>query len=34
MEAIVPGAEPFRHDGGDDGVLMVHGFSGSPASLR
>ena len=33
-EAIVPGAEPFRFDGGDDGILMVHGFSGSPASLR
>lgn len=33
-ETIVPGAEPFRHDGGDDGVLMLHGFSGSPASLR
>jgi carboxylesterase len=33
-EAIVPGAEPFRFDRADDGVLMVHGFSGSPASLR
>lgn len=33
-EAILPGAEPFRFDGGDDGVLMIHGFSGSPASLR
>ncbi len=33
-EAIVPGAEPFHFDGGDDGVLMIHGFSGSPASLR
>lgn len=33
-EAIVPGAEPFRFDRGDNGVLMVHGFSGSPASLR
>lgn len=33
-EAIVPGAEPFRFDRGDDGVLMVHGFSGSPASMR
>lgn len=29
-----PGAEPFRFPGGSDGVLMVHGFSGSPASLR
>ncbi len=31
---IVPGAEPFRSDGGPDGLVMVHGFSGSPASLR
>ena len=33
-EAIVPGAEPFRFDRGDHGVLLVHGFSGSPASMR
>lgn len=33
-EALVPGAEPFDFGGGDDGVLMLHGFSGSPASLR
>ena len=33
-EAIVPGAEAFVFDGGDDGILMLHGFSGSPASLR
>ncbi len=26
--------EPFRHDGGDVGVLLCHGFTGSPASLR
>ena len=25
--------EPFRHDGGDVGVLLCHGFTGSPASL-
>lgn len=30
----VPGAEPFRFPGGSDGILMVHGFSGSPASMR
>ena len=29
-----PGAEPFRHDGGPVGVLLCHGFTGSPASLR
>jgi carboxylesterase len=33
-EAIVPGAEPFGYAGRDDGILMLHGFSGSPASLR
>lgn len=27
-------AEPFRHDGGQVGVLLCHGFTGSPASLR
>ena len=32
--AILPGAAPFRLDGGSDGVLMIHGFSGSPASMR
>jgi carboxylesterase len=26
--------QPFRHDGGDVGVLLCHGFTGSPASLR
>ena len=31
---VAPGAEPFAHDGGDVGVLVVHGFSGSPKSMR
>ncbi|HMG30923.1 MAG TPA: alpha/beta fold hydrolase [Jiangellaceae bacterium] len=31
---IVPGAEPYRHDGGPTGVLLCHGLTGSPASLR
>lgn len=26
--------EPFRFDGGDVGVLLCHGFTGSPASMR
>jgi carboxylesterase len=30
----VPGAEPFRHDGGPIGVLLSHGFTSSPASMR
>jgi carboxylesterase len=28
------GAEQWRHDGGPLGILLVHGFTGSPASLR
>ncbi|GJF32966.1 esterase [Kitasatospora sp. NE20-6] len=31
---LLPGAEPFHHDGGPVGVLLVHGFTGSPQSLR
>ncbi|MGW4891132.1 alpha/beta hydrolase [Kitasatospora sp. NPDC004240] len=30
----LPGAEPFRHRGGPVGVLLCHGFTGSPQSLR
>jgi carboxylesterase len=32
--AIVPGAEPYRNDGGPTGMLLCHGLTGSPASLR
>lgn len=32
--SVRPGAEAFRFDGGPDGVLLIHGFTGSPASLR
>lgn len=32
---VVPGAEPFSHDGDRDvAVLLVHGLSGSPHSMR
>lgn len=31
---LLPGAEPYRHDGGATGVLLCHGFTGSPQSLR
>jgi carboxylesterase len=31
---LIPGAEPFSHDGGPVGVLVVHGFTGSPKSMR
>jgi carboxylesterase len=30
----MPGAEPFAHDGGRVGVLLCHGFTGTPQSLR
>lgn len=31
---VMPGAEAFTHDGGSTGVLLCHGFTGSPQSLR
>jgi len=31
---IIPGAEPFRADGGPTGVLVLHGFTGNPSSMR
>lgn len=31
---ILPGAEPFSAPGGPHGVLVVHGFTGNPGSLR
>ncbi|UNO42549.1 alpha/beta fold hydrolase [Streptomyces sp. MST-110588] len=31
---LLPGAEPFRRDGGEVGVLICHGFTGSPQSVR
>jgi carboxylesterase len=31
---VVPGAEPFSADGNRVGVLLAHGFTGSPASMR
>ena len=32
--AILTGAEPFNHDGSDVGVLLCHGFTSTPQSLR
>jgi len=36
MTSIMPGAEPFGFEGAgsETGVLLVHGFTGSPQSLR
>jgi len=31
---LMPGAEPFHHDGGRVGALLCHGFTGTPQSLR
>lgn len=32
--AILKGAEPFLYPGGERGVLLIHGFTGSPAEMR
>jgi carboxylesterase len=32
--SVLPGAEPYSHQGGPTGVLFCHGFTGSPGSLR
>lgn len=31
---VRPGAEPFARDGDDVGILLCHGFTGHPGSLR
>jgi carboxylesterase len=31
---VMSGAEPYTHDGGPVGVLLCHGFTGTPQSLR
>jgi carboxylesterase len=31
---VRPGAEPFAADRGDVGIALIHGFTGSPASMR
>jgi len=30
---LMPGAEPWFHDGNSTRVLLIHGFTGSPASM-
>ncbi|HEV8065737.1 MAG TPA: alpha/beta fold hydrolase [Acidimicrobiales bacterium] len=32
--AILPGAEPFSASNGPNGVLVLHGFTGNPGSMR
>lgn len=31
---VLPGSEPWSHDGGTVGVLCLHGFTGNPTSMR
>ncbi len=31
---VVPGAEPWSSDGNEVGILVLHGFTGSPKSMR
>ncbi len=31
---LLPGAEPYSADGGPVGVVLSHGFTGTPASMR
>jgi carboxylesterase len=33
-DAVLPGAEPFSATGGPHGALVLHGFTGSPHSMR
>lgn len=34
MTDVLPGAEPMSADGGRVGVLVLHGFTGNPQSMR
>ncbi|GII76082.1 carboxylesterase [Sphaerisporangium rufum] len=31
---LMPGSAPYQHEGGQVGVLLCHGFTGTPQSLR
>ena len=31
---VMPGAQAYSHQGGPIGVLVIHGFTGSPVSMR
>ena len=31
---LIPGAEPYSADGGSTGILLLHGFTGSPKSMK
>jgi carboxylesterase len=33
-ERVMAGAEPFSFEGGPAGILLLHGFTGNPSSMR
>ncbi|MHB8378716.1 MAG: alpha/beta hydrolase [Acidimicrobiales bacterium] len=33
-DEVMPGCEPFSHHGGPTGLLVLHGFTGNPSSVR
>src|SRR6476620_883912 len=33
-DGVLPGAEPWSAEGGPVGVLVLHGFTGNPSSMR
>lgn len=34
MSNVMPGAEPFRYEGGDTGCVLLHGFTSTPQEMR
>lgn len=34
MSDLIPGAEPLSHEGDRRGVLVLHGYTGNPGSMR
>jgi carboxylesterase len=34
MASVIKGCEPFGYEGDDTGVLLIHGYTGSPQGLR
>ena len=34
MNKIIPGAEPIKLSGNENGVLLIHGFTGSPYEMQ
>lgn len=34
LDSVIAGAEAFAFEGGETGILVCHGFTGSPFSMR